>query len=407
MLKNLMIKLNIFITLLIVSLNLTVFASNFSSSAIINNEGSHKYKAIRITPEIYSNSNLNLADLRIFDESNDPIPYFVNRYTQSHTTTDEFYEMELINSFVEDDFFYFDYRLKTPLDFDLLANSLKLETQNKNFVKNIELFGGYDNKNWEKVLDDLIYNVDGNKKLELFFRTPLKYTHYRFKISNNTEKIFFTSAVLNFNETVYKKDYFIESLNPEFTISEKEENTVITLNNLKNLKLNSVQIYTDSIFKRNVIFNTNKSKTLYNLIFDNITYKDTIIPLDAFHVKSDSVEIIIENKDDAPINVTGITVEYLVDELIFDGSTSDKYMLKFGDSTKVYPPQYDIESYKDHVLNEGYDVLKIEDLSISEIAPVTTNDTNYEFLFNIVIVLISFLLGVIVVLQLKKVSKSQ
>jgi LEA14-like dessication related protein len=56
---------------------------------------------------------------------------------------------------------------------------------------------------------------------------------------------------------------------------------------------------------------------LYNLEFERTKYKDLTILLDFYRVTADNAEIRIDNKDDKPIKVQGIEVEYLVDELVF------------------------------------------------------------------------------------------
>lgn len=164
------------------------YAIDFSYSASIENSGNKKYKSVRLTSEIYNNIQGNMADLELYSKENEPIPYLINSSEDSDFILNTVYEMKEINSFVKDNYFYFDYTLKTPQDEDVTASSIQVKTENKNLAKEIEIFGGYDNVKWEKVQEDIIYNVAGNKKLEIAFDGIKKYTHYRFKISNNLEK---------------------------------------------------------------------------------------------------------------------------------------------------------------------------------------------------------------------------
>lgn len=159
------------------------YAIDFSYSASIENSGNKKYKSVRLTSEIYNNIQGNMADLELYSKENEPIPYLINSSEDSDFILNTVYEMKEINSFVKDNYFYFDYTLKTPQDEDVTASSIQVETENKNFAKEVEIFGGYDNVKWEKVQEDIIYNVAGNKKLEIAFDGIKKYTHYRFKIS--------------------------------------------------------------------------------------------------------------------------------------------------------------------------------------------------------------------------------
>jgi hypothetical protein len=353
-------KLLASMVLLMVFINTGVYALDFSNSASIENNGNKKYKAVELTPEIYNNIRGDMADLVLYDKDNEPVPYFINSFTESETETKKTYEMGLINSFVKDEYFYYDYALKNPQNQDVMATSIEFQTDKEGFAKKVEIYAGYDNVNWEKVQEDIIYNVGGSKKLELIFANTKKYTYYRFKIPNNLEKVSFSSVVLNYNKTLQKKEYFINTISPKFSTEERGNTTVIKIKGLRNLKLSSISLKTDSIFKRDVTFDGSASKMLYNLEFENTKYRDLTIPLDQYKVTTDTTEIAIDNKDDKPIKIMGIEANYLVDELIFDGLKSSEYTLRFGNSDIQNPKNYDIVNYKEQILNEGFDVLSIK-----------------------------------------------
>ena len=217
MLKKLIVSTCIFATLF----TTVVYAVDYSYKTSIDNEGSHKYKAVRLTPEICNKVRKDMADLVIYDKDNEPVPYFINSFVESDNESKKTYDMKLINSYVKDEYLYYDYTLKKQQDGDVLATSMEVQTGEEGFAKKVEIFGGYDNVNWEKVQDDILYSVDGNKKLDVTFNNAKKYTYYRFKISNNMDKISFSSAVLKYNKTVQKKEYFINSIAPEFTTEER------------------------------------------------------------------------------------------------------------------------------------------------------------------------------------------
>lgn len=61
-----------------------VFAIDYSYNTSIHNKGSYKYKAIRLTPEIYNKISGDMADLVLYDKDNELVPYFINSFTQSH-----------------------------------------------------------------------------------------------------------------------------------------------------------------------------------------------------------------------------------------------------------------------------------------------------------------------------------
>lgn len=380
--------------------------ADYSGTALIENRGDQQYKAVRLQPEIYLHAQPNLVDLRIIDHNQQTVPYFIHSFSPQTTVINKSYEMYLIHSFVKDDFFYFDYFVDSPENEDILATSIDVTTKNSGFAKQVELWGSYDNQHWERVKDDLLYRVEGNENLEIFLGNEgQKYTYYRFKIANNLEKLSFDSVVLKYNNIILSKENFMDILKPQYTIEEQkqEQKTLVKITGIKNLKLDSIELETDSIFKRVVTFADNKfRKMLYNLDFQNTNYRDTQISLDGFVVETDTVVLAIENKDDQPIKIKGITIKCYIDEVIFKGTQEGELSLKFGNPEIKNAPSYDLVNYKEQILKEGYDVLSIQELRIEqEEERKQENSFNPQGLFNVVIVLVAVILGVIILIKLK------
>lgn len=370
-------------------------------TADIKNSGQNKYKMIRLTPEIYNHSNYDLSDIRIKDDSGNDVPYFIHSSNQTTSSGKSQYPLVLIDSYIKDDFFYFDYKLSKNYEHDIVSTSLALSTNNTNFAKQIEVYGSFDGKKWSKIQDDTIYHVDNNKKLEITFLTPQKFTHFRFKLSNNLEKIEFTNAELRYNVTTRENSYFTAQLQPEFTVEEKGTNTYIHVKQVKNLKLDEITIVSDSIFKRNA--STPKgSQEIYHLSFGNEIYSDTTIKMDQYISKDDVLTAVIHNNDDKPIKISAIKVKYFEDELVFNGGTGTASKLEFGNDPTALKPNYDIENYKNDVLKQSIDKLELSNIIISQSAKMT--NFNYSTLFNITIIVVTILLGIILILKLKKTT---
>jgi hypothetical protein len=69
-----------------VLLALVLFCTSVSANtAIIENSGENRYKAIRLTPEIYNNANSDLSDLRIINADGEYVPYFINGCEQTES----------------------------------------------------------------------------------------------------------------------------------------------------------------------------------------------------------------------------------------------------------------------------------------------------------------------------------
>lgn len=398
MFKKLVLSIVLFTSLF----STIAYAIDYSYNTSINNKGNNKYKAIRLTPEIYNKIRGDMSDLELDDKDNEPIPYFINSFEESSVESGNTYNMNLVNSYVKDEFSYYDYAVENQQAGDITATSIEVQTSQEDFAKKVEILGSYDNINWEKVQDDVLYNVDGNKKFEVTFNGIKKYTYYRFKISNNLEKISFSSVVLKFNKTTQKREYFINSISPEFSTEESANTTVVKIKGLRNLKLSSITLQTDSTFKRKVTFDGSDSKVLYNLDFADTSYRYLTIPLNSHRITDDTAEITIDNKDDKPIKISGIEAKYLADELVFDGSKSNEYMLRFGNDEIKTPKNYDISNYKELIFKEGYDVLDMKEIKGEPSKTSTKPQYDYKLIFNIGISAVAVIMGIIVFLKLKK-----
>ncbi len=386
----------------IIAVTLIMFNTTvFCHTGIIDNSGANKYKAIRLSPEIYNYANKDLSDILIKDDNGENVSYFINTSYQKIYKDDYLFKMSQIDYYVKNEAFYFDYKIEDTSDKDIFATSMEIVTKNENFAKNIELFGSYDSINWQKVQDDIIYSVEQFAKFEIKFEQPRKFTHYRFKLDNNLEKITFDSVYLKHSVKTIEENYFIESLKPKFRVEEKDKNTYIFIEGLKNLRLNQFSIESDSFFIRNISL-LGKTKDIYNYSINGKTCTDLSVPLDMSIASGDELIAIINNNDDKPINIKGVYVEYYADELVFDGSNARSFSLSFGEDKYAKAPVYDIALLKDEILKGDIDKLIIKDITIEK--PITIEEPyDFSIIFNVAIVAVAIILGIVILLKLKKI----
>jgi len=373
----------------------------FSHDAAVKIEGENIYKAVRLTPPVYNAAHRRLSDLLLKNESGENVPYFINSSLQKTNSIRETYPMALINSYIKDDYFFFDYKLASVRDSDIISTSLEFATGNSGFAKQVEVFGSYDNINWEFVQSDILYVVESKSKLAVFFNRPQKYTHYRLRLANNMERISFTQVELVFNEEISEETYFIESFVPRFTVENEERRTKIIIEGLKNLRLCDIVIETDSMFIRTVSAEGGNRKELYNLSVNGTSYTDTALPLNRLVSQDEAFTVTINNGDDKPINITGITVRYFADELVFQDSAGGVYTLEFGVDLSRAAPVYDIERYKTEILKGPIDRLPLGEIVYTQPAP-ERDEFPLRVVFNILVTLVALVLGVLIVLKMRE-----
>jgi len=384
------------ITLITLAL-LTAAATAFSHTADYENAGTNQYKKIRLFSDVYQNSDL--SSIRLRDANGKNIPYFINSNSSVKSAENAEYPLSLIDSYVKDDLFYFDYKLAEDYKGDVIATGISFESSNNNFAKQVTVYGGYDNRNWEFVTGNMIYKIDGNSALNINFTEENKYTHYRLELQNNLEKISFSTAKLIYNKTMFSELYFTNMISPKFEveeISDKKE-THIKVSGISKLRLKSIDVISDSIFQRTATVG-NISKEIYNLNFEGQKYMDRGLDLNGYTENEELLTVVIQNGDDEPIEVKTVSVNYYVDELIFE--STENVTLEFGGDLKK--PEYDIAKSKDEILKLNIDEMKFLSLNMGVELEEVVEEKDYTIWFNITIVVVAVLLAVMFLLKLRK-----
>jgi hypothetical protein len=188
---------------------------------------------------------------------------------------------------------------------------------------------------------------------------------------------------------------------PEFGVTEEDRETVVRLEGLRNLRLSGITIDTDSMFMRTVAASQGGGKELYNLMFNDSSISDTTIPFNGQAVRGSGFFITIHNGDDRPINIKGITVRYYADELVFEDDGSEIYTLAFGINSAKAAPVYDISRYKDEILKGDIDRLDITEITLA-VKDGEEKQIDYRAVFNVVVIAVALLLGLLIFLKLRK-----
>jgi hypothetical protein len=373
----------------------------FAHNADIEIKGENRYKSLRLIPPVYNTSRNRLMDILIHDAKGETVPYFINSSLQDTNTSRETWPLALVDSYIKDDYFFFDYKLAMERDSDIIATSMELSTTHSDFAKSVDVYGSHDGMNWDYVQNDTLYAVEGKSKLAINFNREQKFTHYRLRLNNNLERIFFQAVNLAYSITLSEEIWFIESLVPGFTVETKDKTTKIIIDGLKNLRLCDVTIETDSMFLRNVRAPGGIRKELYHLSINDIVYTDTTLPLERHIVRDEAYTLSIDNADDKPINVKSITVRYYAEDLVFEGHAGEVYTLEWRIDSVKTAPIYDIARYRDEILKGPIDQLSLGAIRYAE-APAEPQMVIPKIIFNIVVILVTLLLGVIIVLRLRK-----
>lgn len=367
-------------------------------SAVIDDSGSNRYKTVRLTPAIYAAADPALGDLRLYDADGDQLPYFIRSGGSTGQTSSHSYPLTQTDSFLKEDAFYLDFAAQTQPNVDLEATALRLTTAAASFAKQVVVRGSYDGTHWEELCTDTIYRVDGAEKLEIPLLGVRSYTHYRLELANNLEQLVFEGAELIYSAASSQSYSFVETLSCTPAVEQQERRTAVTLSGLRNLRLHSITLHTDDMFKRTVT-TPQGQKELYRLQLGDTAYTDATLLMHDSVWTEDTLTLTVQNGDDKPLNITGVTVEYLADELVFEGAAAP-YRLEFG--TGLPAPEYDIARYREQVLTQPLDQLTVGEVTaLPQTPPPPADTTNWQLIFNIVLVAVAALLGVLLLTRMR------
>ena len=359
------------------------------------------YKAFRLTPDIYNAINADCSDLLVWADGAVQ-PYFLNNWESTESAQTKSYPLEQAASFVKDSDQYLDYRIREAASAgtDILATSIHVQTDEQ-FVKDLELWGSYDGLKWESVCRDTLYRVADSSKLHIDLPAGAKYTWYRFCLAGDQQPVRFAEVRLQYDAKLVQTQPFIETYLPAFTVTEDGKDTVLALAGLRHVPLAELILVSDDTFQRTVRAGSS-SETLYRLPFGGQTYQQLALPMHSYQSSGDILELRIQNRDDAPITITSVIARYYANDVVFKTPSSDIAFLYFGNPAVTTAPRYDIASYKDYVLTEGYDILPPAPVQIllEEAEPTTPKD--YTAVLNIVVTVAAVVLAVIILLMMRK-----
>lgn len=381
------------------------------SKHIIINEDQKEYKSVFLDEEIYRYSKSDKSDIRIVDSEGNFVPYYIKNSTS--TTNDEIrrYDTILINRFIKNDDMFYDFKaINTNENTDVLANILNFKIDNKNYVKNIVIYGGYDNVNWEEVGRGNIYDVEGISQKQIAFNKYNKFIFYRIKVPNNLERLNIISLELVGFKSKYLNNEYVGNKEIEFTVTTENKISTVIINNPNRLNISKMKFKAEGNFKREYKVYTLENKKdkyygvlgqLVNLDFQNTKINMTDISFENIEISDENIMVKIQNKDDKPIDIKSIEINYSVDKLVFKAIENMKYKIYFGNELSK-KPSYDINLYKNNIEQQPQEVcvitnviqdIKDEDIIIKK---------DYKLITNIVIIIVAIVLLVLIVINLKK-----
>ncbi len=387
------------------------FAQDFKVEATLEKVDESGFYKIKLSPELISAMENFPADIRIFDEQNNEIPYIFKDYKDSKSAeTLKYNKFQYSKVKVSN-------KYKT---ISIVNNKNKIFSRfyilykNGQKAYNLKLFGGNE-KNKLKEISTTVTTLKYNKLgsiLELIDFQPCKYKFFKIQMDKYSTKYPQISKFGYIKSSIPGKAYL------------KLENPDINQNNIKNKKISRIKItYTSpqridmiyihtgniDFYYRNARIQIKdssvykKKKSYYYRNLENFKLNSDCMPIVLFNnFRAQIFYLEIENKDNNALNIDSIECFQRKYYLISKLEKNKNYFLRLG-NVQINKPDYDLQYFTNKIPKH------LKAIKINEIKQIinTKNIENKGFhpdtkIVWIVIVLIAGILIYITSRMLKK-----
>lgn len=406
------------IALLLPKQNIAVAAtidgsSQWGFAKTIELAGKAPYHALYLDEEVYREAANDLRDLRIVDGNGEFVPFYKDSGITATEEQSLTYFSVLIHTVKKGLSTSFDYKI-IPIqeDTDIQGNKLVFTLPDEAFLKHVQVFGSYDGNVWESLTKGDLYSANGEEQNSIELGTVYKFSYYRLVVANNSENLNFSTLLLLHNSTELKTIDYKRLRTPAYEIKEVGDQTQILVHNSDHLKVSKIMLNITGNFTRKYELLDNSGRnietqgdgTLYRLNFQDAQITGTVI-VPSTTVAAPSFTIVINNHDDAPLPISGLSTEYLIDKLVFAEEGAGPYKLLYGNPGASIP-QYDIVNFKPHIEGEGVVLAKLGAESIVTEASVDSSSQlgwfQSRIWFNGVIIAVSLLLIIMLIRKMNR-----
>ncbi len=319
--------------------------------------GDHEYYSVELSGLHYRIARPDLDDLRVRDSRGVYCPYILNSSRTEETSEQVSYETTAIGIIEETldevPVIHHDFQV---VDFprEGEVNAIVLETDIADFSCQVRVFARTAKSEWFQIATDTLYRLDDVVKLSVEMNEVILYQFWRITV-DAPSPLTACTVTPRLDRKRRESQGFLKDIPLGFEISETNRGgrTILDVKNPDRLRLVSLALDTDVLFKRTVKIQSGSrhivSKQLYRIPSGDTLAVDTAIQLPGSGIRDESFKLIIENRDDEPLNIEGVSARYRMDYLVFKPSGYPPYVLVFGNNM-LEKPVYDLSAYKDEVL---------------------------------------------------------
>ncbi|WP_420580871.1 hypothetical protein [Reichenbachiella sp.] len=343
--------------LLGILVSVQVFAQEFGFEAPISTVSDSGYHKIPLSPELLGRAQLDLSDIRIYDEKGEEQAYLI-RHENAMSTQSLFNEYEILEKAYKEDaisHLIFNNPDKQPI------NNVSFLVKNTDVKKRARLSGSDDQENWYVIKENYLLHAmqsqEETSEMKILNFPLSDYAFFKLEIDDNWR--------LPIN--ILKVGYYDRQL-------EKGVRTVYDcpiVSQEDTLKTSSIKvIFPEPVYMEQLQFSVSGEDyylrpTIVKVKKEGIDRKkneyEYFESLGSFELNSNSENSIsfggaivqellieIDNRDNHPLKVESIKASYLNKYTVSELQPGSSFTLKFGNES-ISKPDYDLKAFADQI----------------------------------------------------------
>ncbi|WP_422359526.1 hypothetical protein [Reichenbachiella sp.] len=401
--------------LLGILMSVQVFGQEFGFEAAVSPVSNSGYHKISLSPELMGKAQLDLSDVRVYDQNGEEQAYLIRQET-AVSTQSLFNEYEIIDMAYKQDaisHLIFTNPDKRPI------NNVSFLVKNTDVKKRARLSGSDDQENWYVIKDNYLLHAMKSEeetsemkilnfplsdyayfKLEIDdnWRLPiniLKVGYYDRQLEKGMRTSFDCPIALQKDtlktssiKVVFPEPMYMEQL--QFSLSGEDHY----------LRSTTVKVKREGIDRKKnkyEYFQSLGSFEIHSNSENSISFSGAIVQ---------ELLIEIDNRDNHPLKVESIKASYLNTYLVCELQSETSYTLKFGNES-MREPDYDLKAFANQIPSDipSVDHDSVVDIRPTEDTPVESGFWNNKYLVWFVIAVVGFGLTYISFKMVKEIGK--
>jgi hypothetical protein len=330
-----------------------ISAQSYSHQTPINGLKESGLYKIPLNPDLKQYMTKDLHDTRIHDSAQSEVPYVVLSEPLLKSKSD-FIEYKILSQKHFGN--YSEIVIHNP-NKDKISN-IAFNINNSDAYKYCAIEGSEDMKQWYSVSEDqelsLAYNDVYTNTYKVIYFPLNNYSYFRLLVDDwraeplkiNSAGYFKNSVIAGkLNDVVFTKNISEDKINKK---------TIIHLSFSNNQEVNRLdfKVKNPRLYLRHATIYANRERKLKHdkiekyreLLFEFNLSSDYPLLFDVPYLNEKEVFIEIENKDNPPLELEGITCKQLASYLVCDLNANNEYMLRIG-NTSLKMPEYDLANF--------------------------------------------------------------